>query len=1109
MKKRILIILLIGIFSMISTQLYGWFDEALFNSGSSTYSIMKPNILILMDNSGSMNNMIWPTFFNAAVSYPDYDDRVFPNSDHQIDQYNKQYFYDPHTDSYKQFPKGHYFGRFNTTEHTYPVTETAYDDVFLLDIKDYPYSNAHPDSHPIYLFAGEDTNNPVRMNGNLLNFLIYTATDEQRDAWNHFQKHGTWDVSKTANIEGNWGANRKVRIRVAREVMKNVVDDMFAEYDADTNPDKQYPRFGIARFNSDEGGTVIQSCGANANSTATKGLVDGILGETWTPLSETYAELYAYFRNGGECSIADDKYFLDLDDPGSQQIASSTPITNWCQLNFIIIVTDGEPTQDDQLRDLGANTIFHIEDDNSAPWGDTDVQFINDDDTADLPSDGTNYLDDLAWYAYNMDLWPDDKVAISTSSTFELKMQNKQFIYTYTVGFAIDNVLLKDTAENGGGEYYTASDYESLSQAMANAFASIDEKVRAYAAFAAPKYSLTYGDRSGYVATFVPKATQSIWEGHLKSYKLDDNGDFPDLENPGSALEWDAGEVLNNRTSPRVIYTIKGGNLVSFDTTGITAADLGFVTGDTTVDNANMAKVIDFVNGNNTFGWKFGDVFHYTPTVVGAPLKWKASFDPSYKLFFDELTEWVTVGADQVLVSKRPEVVYVGANDGMIHCFLVETGEELWAFIPPSFLTKLREMVPGVPNADGTTSGTHQYFVDGKAIAKDIKIANDYKWTDWKTVLIFGYGIGGESYCALDVTDPTSLKFLWEFNDPVYSAKTEGKPIIARLQNDGTGAQFPAVILSGGYDMNEEAANPNPKGKSFFVLNAYTGNIVKRFVYDTSKTESKAGSTYTHTNPGFKYCFAATPTALDYDNNGLTDYLYLVESGDYTGKLHEGGRIWKVNVNGDPAGWDPVNIYQAEDGQTMWLPPTLGYDYDYNLWLFAGTGHRTMPNNSNNLTGQFVGIIDSSLSSTLTNTNLTNVNTLWTGSDTSVTSGFWFDYTEGSGETIFEPYPIFINSTIYFNTYVPQTTSTKIIDPCVQEGNQSIYSFKVRAGGGQITLEDPKVEAGKIQGSGLLSGGKYKIYKGSGVVGSTDVIEQDTIDVESVFGSMTWEEKKR
>jgi len=1106
MKKKILILFLIGFILMISSQLYGWFDESLFNSGSSTFSVMKPNILIMMDNSGSMNTLIYHPDYDPANSYTDpADDVISKYSQYTIEYFKKGTYYDPHLGYSRYFPVSQfYLTRQYSGAPYYPLTSVNSDGVYEMDVTSY-----HPAASVINLFGEEDSGNQVRIGGDFLNFMLYTASTDQVDEWNHFSEFGTWDESDTTDVDDH-RIERKVRMRVAREVMKGAVDEMFDDYDADPNPDKEYPRFGISRFNSDEGGTVIQSCDANANRNATKVLITGIEGTTWTPLSEAYAEVYAYFRNGGECSISDDKYFLSFDNSGAQQISASTPISNWCQLNFIIVVTDGEPTQDDQLRNLGEGTIFQIEDDFSAPWGDTDVVPPNDDDKLDLASSGTNYLDDLAYYAFNEDIWPDDMDTIKDDSRFDSHMKNRQFIYTYTIGFAIDNVLLKDTAANGGGEYYTAKDYESLAGAIRAAFASIDEKVRAYASFAAPKYSLTYGDRSGYVATFVPKATQSIWEGHLKSYKLDEEGNFPDLENPGSALEWDAGVILNERSTARVIYTIKSGSLVSFDSSSLNAADLGFTSGDTAVDDANRDKVIDFVIGNNGYGWILGDIFHFTPTVVGAPLKWKASFDTSYQLFFDELTEWVTIDEEEVLISKRPEVVYVGANDGMLHCFLVETGEELWAFIPPSFLTRLRDMVPEVPSTDGSTTGTHQYFIDGKAIAKDIKMANSGAWTDWKTVIIFGYGIGGESYCALDVTDPESMSFLWEFNDPSYSGFTEGKPIIARLQNDGTGAQFPAVLLSGGYDIDEEPATaPNLKGKGFFVLNAYSGDIVKKFLYSASDSESKVGSTYIHTNDDFIYCFAATPSALDYDNNGLTDYVYMTESGDYTGSSGQGGRIWKINLNGDPAGWDATNIYQADDGQTMWLPPTLGYDYDYNLWLFTGTGHRPQPNNVNNITGRFLGIIDNSLSSTLTSSSLTDVNSIWSGTQDPITSGFWFEYTEGSGETIFEPYPIFINSTIYFNTYVPTTTSTKVIDPCVQEGNQSIYSFKVRAGGGEITIEDPIVEAGKIQGSGLLSGGKYKIYKGSGVVGSTDVIDQETIDVESVFGSMTWEEKRR
>lgn len=1113
MKKNLTLILLVVFILALNYPVRGWDDEVLFTSGSVTYSIMKPNVLIMMDNSGSMNNLIYHNDYDYTHAYTDLDDQISRWSEYAVSEFNAQTYYDPHSGTYKSFSKGFWFGNRGTTYHTYPCTEVSgFDGVYELDIRDYPTVNAHPTANPIYLFSEEDSGNTVRISGNFINFMIYDATTEQRDVWNHFAKYGTWDTTDFTNYDGDYAMERKVRMRVARLVMKDTVDDIFDEYDADTNPDKQYPRLGISRFNTSEGGTVIQSPGANANRSATQSLITGIDGTTWTPLSEAYAEVWAYFRNGGEASISDDKYFLPLDNAGAQQIAASTPIEHWCQLCFIIVVTDGEPTQDVQLRDLSSDSLFYIPDDDSAPWGDIDVSGVNDDDTLTLGSSGTNYLDDLAYFAYTNDLWPDSIPAVYNDSRFATHMKNKQFIYTYTIGFSIDNTLLKDTAANGGGEYFTAKDYDSLSEAMRNVFASIDEKVRAFAAFAAPKYSLTYGDRSGYVATFVPKSTQNIWEGHLKSYQLDENGDFPDLDNPGSSLEWDAGLILNQRTTERRILTYKGGSLVEFTTANIAPIDLGFNTGDTDDDNDYRDAVVDSIRGNNGYNWKLGDTFHFTPTVVGSPLKWKAEFDPSYRLFFDHYTEIIVVAGEDKLVSKRTEVVYVGANDGMLHCFRIEDGEELWAFIPPSFLTKLRDIVDGVPSNPGVTKG-HQYFVDGKGLAKDIKVANNMDYTDWKTMLFFGYGFGGKYYCAIDVTDPDFPVFKWEFTDPAYSGYSEGKPIVAQLNNDGTGDPFPAIILSGGYDPEEEpATEPNLIGKSFFILNSYTGELVKSFKYGGSVTNVESSGKYYYTNPAFNYAFAATPVAVDYNNDGYSDFLYMMESGNFDPAEGEGGRIWKVNIGGDPLGWTPTNIFQAPDGQTMFLPPTVGYDSGWNLWVIFGTGHRPQPNNVDNITGKFFCFMDTgSISTPLTESNLTDVNTLFSatpGSAGAITSGIWFDYINGTGEMIFEPYPIYINNTIYFNTYVPSQAG-KVIDPCSPQGNQHIYQFTLALSGGQTELTDVSVESGKIQGSGLLSGGKFKIYKGSGDVGGTDVIDQETIDVESVFGSISWEEERR
>jgi len=1048
MKKIILISVVLLSFCFL---INAWEDEVLFTGG--TYSILKPNVLIMMDNSGSMNTIIFHPDYNNSINYGNY--------------------------------------------YISALVDTAYVTI---------------NGHSVKLLG--DKKHPVRYPSNYVYWIYWVATSTQRDAVSHLADYGTFDTTDFTVHE-----DTQVRIRVARRVMTEVIMDIFEDYDNDPDPDKAYPRIGLSVFDGGSammGSSRIHDCQTNSNPVAYASLIKSIDAETWTPLAEAYAEQWAYFRHGGDCKLDNISYFRPLDHSSAGNISANTPITNWCQLNFIIVMTDGESTQDLELRNHPSDSLFYTGyhdgtswvPDLSAPWGDTSAT-ENDDDTATLASYGSNYLDDLAYFAYHNDLWPDDMDDIKNDSRFDSHMKNKQFIFTYAVGFTIDNQLLADTAENGGGEYFVAKDYDSLLQAMKDVFASIDEKVRAYASFAAPKFSLTYSERRGYAATFVPKNNQTLWEGHLKCYLLDDNGDFPtDLENPGSALLWDAGPVLNARTSERDINTIIGSSWVDFTTGNISPADLGFASGDTTQDETDRDEVVNFIRGNNGYNWKLGDIFHFNPLVVGVPLPWKGAFDTSYQDFFQYYTKTGAHSSDGVV---RTEVVYVGANDGMFHCFKVETGEELWAFIPPSLLTKLKHMVPDVTGS----LEQHQYFIDGKAIVKDIKVGTSNDWTDWKTILIFGMGIGGNAYCALDVTDPTSPVFLWEFIDSTMGL-TEAKPIIAELANDGSGSHFPAVFLAGGYNQDELPAPGDLEGKSFFILDAYTGVVIKKFIYgaSTSDPDTLVGGSYIHTNSGFKYAFTSTPSIIDQNYDGYADYAYWMESGDYRGTNGQGGRIWKINLDGAPLSWRPSLIFQADDGQTLFLPPTLGFDQNFNLWLLFGTGHRAKPNHGDNLTGQFIGLIDSgNISTALDTGDLSDITASFsnpgTDSEVSLSSyqGFYFTYVNETSEILFEPNPLFLNFQVYFNTYAP-TTSGVIDDPCACEGNQWVYSFKLTGMGTAVNISDTDVFSGKIQGYGALSGGKFKIYLGEGVAGSPNIQSQLTVDLSDIFGPIYWKEDR-
>ena len=90
---------------------------------------------------------------------------------------------------------------------------------------------------------------------------------------------------------------------------------------------------------------------------------------------------------------------------------------------------------------------------------------------------------------------------------------------------------------------------------------------------------------------------------------------------------------------------------------------------------------------------------------------------------------------------NRPGIVFVGANDGMMHALDARTGVEVWAVVPFNLLPKLRHLREGQP-IDGFA-----YFAEGSPRLADVRVAGT-----WRTYLLFGEGPGGCFYQAFDVT---------------------------------------------------------------------------------------------------------------------------------------------------------------------------------------------------------------------------------------------------------------------------------------------------------------------------------------------------------------------
>lgn len=1189
MKKCILPLL---VTVLCTLALPAWDDEQIFTSVTRRN---KPNLMVLMDNSGSMNEIIYYPKngvdgiaagepgdtdgggFNPRVQYS--TGYTFQNSNDVLTEsgstrwrgrmvtatyaYEPSYTsdsdgmdtdagtyidvdYDTYNNSYVNYwvlgafsgAMGRITAKDNPGAGQYYLTLDNKTGTFLNDERLFVFRNRTGGVlRAIRLYGISDGGNYVRYAINYLRWLYINATDYQREAVSHFSLWGTFDVSQTpsqtdpsANPSNcNCDALNNVkrvftRIQVAREVTCKVATD-----------NRDSVKLGVFHFDSASAGGArlfdLQDLEDEDELLEDyKEAVWNLDGETWTPLAEALSDVWRYFKPGSSSNWWEKSFW-----PVSSYYAPSTSkMTSPCEGNYVIIVTDGESTQDNFADAKFSGSIFlsrpvtrtvEATAGNGIPvytwnyangWGD----YVGTYDTNPAPgsasrdycpyqtcwySNGTDWLDDVAYFLFHQDMMPDSLYGTSLNGGWP----GDQNIRTYAIGFNADNDMLRRTADNGGGQFFTSSNFDDLSASLQAAIDSILmlEQEMMFTSFAAPKQSFT-GDLFGYIATFIPRNGHTIWEGHLKAYELDESGNFPTDLNQD---EWDAYDSLLSATAAsRTIYTFKGGARVAFDTSNIAFTDLGVA------NDAQRDTVVNFIRGANGYdpNYKLGDVFHFNPVVVGKPIQWKTYFDSSYKEFYD----------DNV---NRTEAIYIGTNDGMIHCINASTGQELWGFVMPSHLTKIKNLTPVVSSIDRPEF--YRYYVDGKAIAKDVKDANG----DWHTVLIFGMGVGGKSYAALDVTDPEDPEFLWEFTSPLM-AYTEARPVIADF-NDGN-TTFTGVALAGGYNFTEvpvtETVDPTClEGKSLYLLkvfgNSTSGQVVKRWIYGATTADSVASGVYTHTNVNFQTAITASPALLDANNDGITDYMYVVQTGDYrTGEA--GGSIWKINTGGSPLGWVPTKIFQAENSQTMFLAPTLGYDASYNLWIFIGTGRRSQlthtdsSSNFDNLTGQFIAFVDNgAISSPLDIGDLKEITSLFT--DTPDTddysfnltsySGFWFTYTNQDHEVFYEPTPIFINNTIYFNTFAPVSIEEVVTENSCTEarvtGTHYIYRFKVNNSNGVITISEPSTQPGKILGFGLLSSGKYVIYFGGSTPGGFSISNPEMINLSNIFGPLMWLENKK
>lgn len=585
----------------------------------------------------------------------------------------------------------------------------------------------------------------------------------------------------------------------------------------------------------------------------------------------------------------------------------TNPIISECQQNFGIVVSDGYWSGSAPSVTIG-----------------------------DADGDGHNRtVSDVAKYYYDADLSPlPDNVPTSLADG-----NSQQHMVTFSVAFGLEGDLIDSdddgypnpeldenddwgnpfgsdpakiddlwhAAFNSKGQFLSAQTPSALVDSLVTALAEISDRVGSSASVATNSGSLNSGSK-----LFQARFDSARWSGELFAYNVNSDGTID------PSADWEASAVLDqqNYDAGRTIVTfnpeidaIPGGDIegkgvafrfpgdytnpdptdglsdeqiaglllnAPFDIATVDAGEIG-------QNQAYGSAILNFLRGqrsNEGTGLNFrrrdsvlGDIVDSDPQFAGAP-----------RFRYPDNIASKSYAAFRESYAGRDQMVYVGANDGMMHGFATENGEERLAFMPSAVFENIGEL------ADPTY--IHKNYVNEAPTIVDVFFENTTDpgtGTDgtWRTVLAGGLGSGGQAIYALDVTDPDLFSeadaddiALWEFSDEDDAdlGYTYGTPSMAKMHNGDW-----VVAFGNGYNNTEADGAASATGHAvLFLVNAETGELIK-------KIDTEAGSVGSPNG-------LAAPSMVDVDGDSVVDLIY---AGDLEGNL------WKFDVSsGNANSWD-------------------------------------------------------------------------------------------------------------------------------------------------------------------------------------------------------------
>ena len=450
---------------------------------------------------------------------------------------------------------------------------------------------------------------------------------------------------------------------------------------------------------------------------------------------------------------------------------------------------------------------------------------------------------------------------------------------------------------------------------------------------------------------------------------------------------WEASDNLKNMNSnSRTIHT----NITDNATLAFTLANAGTLkpylgvedsatwgidAGLGATENNRVNNIINFIRGADESSYegspslrlkkdddkilKLGDIVNSTPVTISHPIE-------NYGSIYNDATYWTYYNK----YINRETIVYVGANDGMLHAFTAgkhnpaqqqfeavggtAIGNELWAYIPGSLLPHLKWLPQ--------EGYTHVSYVDLDVRVTDAKIfdADDTHPEGWGSVLLGGLNLGGKdistqnagdfkpSVFAIDVTNPRDPKLMWEKS---FAPAISGTGV----EDLGLSTNSPAIIRVG-----DEWKLVYASGPTDFDYDQVSGDMTvfsdqNACVYIVDMKTGEVQKDYTVPGNTFNDSYLATPAAFDKELNYNVDSIFM----GCTYNNNSSGAIFKITVpqTGEDfvprAGYgeDIDDIYISD--ASLWgnnfklfalapAPVTTSFNMSIdlfdNVWIYGGTG---------------------------------------------------------------------------------------------------------------------------------------------------------------------------